>query len=220
MSHPTIEASGLPWLTVAQMVEADRLAGDEFGITLLQMMENAGSALAELVTTLYPSGPLVVLAGGGNNGGGGMSAARHLLNQGRRVAVVLSSDRLGDAARQQLTTLERLGLGPNHDPPDGASVVVDALVGYGLTGALRGRAAALAAWTTGRPVVSLDMPSGHGVAGSVVADQTLTLALPKESLSGVRPLYLADIGLPAALWRVLGLDVGGLFGPGRILEVV
>ena len=59
---PAIEPTSIPWLSIEQMVEADRLAIDEFGIELLQMMEHAGSSLAELVTRLAPEGAVTVLA--------------------------------------------------------------------------------------------------------------------------------------------------------------
>ena len=217
---PRITADSVPWLTVAQMAEADRVAIEEFGIELLQMMEHAGSTLAELVTRLAPSGPVTVLAGGGNNGGGGLCAARHLHDRGRDVEVVLATDNPGPAPRHHLRTLHAAGIAPVPEPSD-RPVVVDALVGYGLSGPLRGRASELAAGTAGRTVVSLDFPSGHGFPGGVAAAATLTLALPKEGLRGVRPLYLADLGLPPGLWAwpTLGLDVGPVFAPGRIVEI-
>ncbi len=46
-----------------------------------------------------------------------------------------------------------------------------------------------------------------------------TVALPKDGLRHLTPLYLADLGLPPALWGRMGLDVPPLFGEGRILEV-
>lgn len=218
-SYPTIDPDGIPWLTVEQMGEADRLAIEDFGIGLLQMMEHAGSALAELVHTSFPTGRIAVAAGGGNNGGGGLCAARHLVNRGRDVAVVLSSDRIGDAAAHHLATLTAMGIDPNPEPPP-AEIVVDAMVGYGLQGELRGRSAELAGWFGDRVVVSLDFPSGHGEDGGVVADATLTLALPKHGLRGLAPLFVADLGLPRALWSRLGLDVENLFAESRIVEVV
>jgi NAD(P)H-hydrate epimerase len=69
--YPSIDAATLPWLTIEQMAEADRLAVDEFGIELLQMMEHAGATLADLVMRLAPDGCVSVLAGGGNHGGVG-----------------------------------------------------------------------------------------------------------------------------------------------------
>jgi NAD(P)H-hydrate epimerase len=104
--------------------------------------------------------------------------------------------------------------------PRDAAVIVDALVGYGLEGPLRGRAAELAAWTAGRFVVSLDFPSGHGAPAAVSPTATLTLALPKDGLRGIAPLFIADLGLPTALWARMGLDVPPLFRDGRILEIV
>ena len=67
--------------------------------------------------------------------------------------------------------------------------------------------------------MSLDFPSGFGEPGGVVADATLTLALPKQGLVDLRPLYLADLGLPPALWKKMGLDVPPIFGRSRILEI-
>jgi NAD(P)H-hydrate epimerase len=183
------------------------------------MMEHAGSLLAELTLQLAPDGPIAVLAGGGNNGGGGLCAARHLHDRGREVAVTVATDAPGAAAAHHLATLREMGVPVRPDPPD-YPVVVDALVGYGLEGPLRGPAAELAAWSAGRSVVSLDLPSGHGFPGAVDAAATMTLALPKEGMRGLRPLYLADLGLPPELWHRMGLDVGTIFAPGRILNIV
>jgi NAD(P)H-hydrate epimerase len=68
-------------------------------------------------------------------------------------------------------------------------------------------------------VVSLDFPSGYDQRGGVDPNATLTLALPKEGLRPVRPLYLADLGLPAALWRRMDLDVGPVFASGGIVAL-
>ncbi len=219
ISLPTVAAGDIPWLTIEQMVEADRLAIDDFGISLLQMMEHAGSSLAELTHRLAPPGPITVLAGGGNNGGGGLSAARHLVDRGRDVSVVLATDSPGPAPTHHLRTLAAMGITPRPEPDD-TPIVVDALVGYGLQDALRGRAAELAAWTPGRFVVSLDFPSGSGFAGGIDADATLTLALPKEGLRGVDPLYLATLGLPPALWARMDVHIPPLFGAGPIVQIV
>ena len=198
--YPQIPAQSVPWLTVEQMVEADRLAIDEFGIDLLQMMEHAGSNLAQLTDELAPSGAVTVLAGGGNNGGGGLCAARHLINRGRQVEVVMATENIGPAPGHHLATLREMGLTPVLQP-SGAPVVVDAIVGYGLAGSLRGSAAELVAMTAGAFVVALDMPSGHGFPGAVNAAATLTLALPKQRLRDLATLYLADLGLPTPCHR-------------------
>jgi NAD(P)H-hydrate epimerase len=217
-AFPTIAPDSIPWLTLDQMIEADRLAVEEFGIELLQMMEHAGSSLARLTNALAPAGPVTVLAGGGNNGGGGLCAARHLINLGREVEVVSASSRPGPAVEHHLATLREMGVTPV-DELSGLPVVVDALVGYGLDGPLRGRAADLADAVRGSFIVSLDIPSGHGAPGCVLPAATLTLALPKARIRGLQPLYLADLGLPEALWFRMGIETGPIFEAGRILRI-
>jgi NAD(P)H-hydrate epimerase len=216
---PRLSAAEIPWLTVEQMAQADRLAMGRFNVDLLQMMELAGSAMAELTTALAPEGAVTVLAGGGNNGGGGLAAARHLINRGRAVEVVLATETPNETTRHQLATLNAMGVAPVAEPSDRA-VVIDALVGYGLHGRLMGASARHAGRTHGRTVFSLDFPSGHGFEGAVEATATLTLALPKEGLATLRPLFIADLGLPTQLWAAMELEVGHVFADGRIVEIV
>ena len=215
---PTLAAESLPWLTVARMAEADRLATGLFGISLLQMVEHAGTALAEITMRTAPYGLVTVLAGSGNNGAGGACAARHLADRGRDVEIVLASEHAGPALEHHLATLAAMGVRPRREPSGG--VAVDALAGYGIANPLHGRSAELAAWTRDIPTVSLDFPSGLGFPGAVEPDATLTLALPKEALAGIRPLFLADLGLPAQLWARLGVLVGSPFREGPIVEIV
>jgi NAD(P)H-hydrate epimerase len=89
----------IPVLTTEQMIEVDRLMIEEYGILLIQMMENAGRNLAEqarrMVGGELTGRRIVVLCGRGNNGGGGMVAARHLNNRGAMVEVVLAGDPAG-----------------------------------------------------------------------------------------------------------------------------
>jgi NAD(P)H-hydrate epimerase len=235
---------------VATMAEIDRLAIEEHGITLLQMMEQAGSHLAEVVR-LELGGDLrdrsiVVAVGPGNNGGGGLVAARHLINRGASVRVVLARPalRMTEAGRHQLATLISMGASccvATYDLTDEelaqalthADVVVDAILGYNIRGAARDEVERLVGFIvrSQRHVVSLDVPTGvdpdtgEAVGMAITADATMTLALPKPGLltpagaGRAGRLYLADIGLPAALYRQLGIDVGPLFDPGRILTL-
>src|SRR5262245_66571367 len=87
-------------LTTAEMAEADRLA-IAGGIPSIELMENAGRAVAEAARRMSQSGRVVVVAGPGNNGGGGFVAARHFGDQGLAASVwfVGKRERLkGDAA--------------------------------------------------------------------------------------------------------------------------
>lgn len=116
----------IPAITTQQMIEVDRLMIAEYGIRLVQMMENAGRNLAELSRRLLDgelSGKrIAVLCGGGNNGGGGMAAARHLHNRGAEVELVVAAppDRIKDEPARQVRTLAKMGIyRPWHCPrPD------------------------------------------------------------------------------------------------------
>lgn len=239
----------VPAVTVEQMREVDRLMTEEYGILLIQMMENAGRNLATLVSTIARGGPgksVLVLAGRGNNGGGGLAAARYLSNMGNRVLVVLAAkvDQLPEVPRHQASILLKMGLElleaeacdkeRLEELLGSADVIVDALIGYSLSGAPRGLAAVLIekANASGRPIVSLDVASGLDAGSgrvhepSIRATATLTLALPKtglgtdEARGRVGDLYLGDLSVPPGLYRRLGLDVAPLFAESSPVPLV
>lgn len=83
-----------PGISVAQMREVDWMMIEDYGIELLQMMENAGRSLAAFVRAqladTVAGRRIVALVGPGNNGGGGLVAARHLANAGASVIVALA----------------------------------------------------------------------------------------------------------------------------------
>ncbi len=237
---PLVRGDAVPWLSVAQMREVDRLMVDELGISLVRMMENAGRNLAVLARRLLGGGAggrrVVVMAGPGGNGGGGLVAARHLAVAGARVAVRLATavERLAPASAEQLAILRRMevdvAVGPPADALE-ADLVLDALLGYSQAGDPRGDAAALIEWSATRPVLSLDTPSGLELTSgdlrrpTVRAEATLTLALPKSGLrapgaaDAVGALYLADISVPALVYERLGLRYASPFGAGTIVEL-
>jgi NAD(P)H-hydrate epimerase len=228
---PAVPAAALPWLTAAQMREVDRIATEELGLGLPLMMENAGRNLADLAVQRFRPSSVVVLAGAGANGGGGIAAARHLANRGVSVRIVLARavGSLARVTRAQLDLARRVGVGlPARPGP--ADLVIDALIGYGLVGDPRGRAAELIRWANeqGAPVLALDVPSGldatTGREGrpSLRATATLTLAAPKAGLRRsplAGELYVGDISVPPALYRALGFGAGPVFAAGPILRV-
>ena len=74
-------------LTASQMREADRLTTERYGVPSLQLMENAGAAIAEYLWVSYPdlhTRNVVILCGKGNNGGDGFVVARRLRERGDR----------------------------------------------------------------------------------------------------------------------------------------
>ncbi|MBI2716514.1 MAG: NAD(P)H-hydrate dehydratase [Rhizobiales bacterium] len=197
-------------LTTAEMAEADRLtiAGGTPGIDL---MENAGRAVADAVSAVLQGRRVVIVAGPGNNGGDGFVAARHLAERGYLVRVSFVGDRRrlkGDA----LLAAERWS-----GPVEAASpvsltdcdIVVDALFGAGLDRAVEGLPAAMikAMNGAGVPVIAVDLPSGvNGTTGAVMglavkATHTVTffrhkighLLLPGRLHCG--SVDVADIGI-------------------------
>lgn len=230
----------IPFLSTEQMVEVDRLMIEEYQISLVQMMENAGRNLAELARRKLGSSVagkhIAVLSGAGNNGGGGLAAARHLQNWGARISLVLAHDpaRLKEVPARQLSILGKMGIGPD-DRTDlqMADLIIDSLIGYGLKGDPR---QPVAGWIdkaniSGTPILALDAPSGldttEGNPGNpcIKAAATLTLALPKSGLLSdgaadyVGEIYLADISVPPELFRHMGLSVPNLFAEESIIRI-
>jgi NAD(P)H-hydrate epimerase len=116
----------------------------------------------------------------------------------------------------EIATIDGLG---RLDP----GLVIDAVIGYSLGGAPRGPARDVIEWATEHeaPVLSLDVPSGvdstsgEAPGAHIRAATTMTLALPKTGLdaAAVGDLWLADIGIPAEVYRRVGIAVpSDLFG--------
>jgi NAD(P)H-hydrate epimerase len=226
---PAVARDEVPWLSVEQMREVDRIAVEEAGMLLEQMMENAGRSLAAVARHMLGGSAagkrVLVLAGPGGNGGGGLVAARHLATAGAVVSVALNrpSAELAPVPRRQHALARAAGVPVAHpmSPADDAELILDALIGYGQAGPPREATAGLIEWTSGRRVLALDVPSGLELASGslhephVRAEATVTLALPKQGLraaagrEAVGQLLLADISVPAAVYAQLGLMAEG-----------
>ena len=222
----------VPTVTGAEMSEVDRVAVEEVGLDLRRMMEHAGRGLAEVVLGRRRDVPVTVLAGNGGNGGGGLACARHLANRSVSTRIVLDRDptAIDGVTGEQLRILESMDVPIEAAGTAGSSldvdasldgVVVDALIGYGLSGAPRGAAAELIAAADGAdgPVVSLDVPSGvHATTGeapgaAIEPDVTATLALPKTGLTAISgDLRLIDLSIPDTVYERVGLTYDSPFG--------
>jgi hydroxyethylthiazole kinase-like uncharacterized protein yjeF len=198
------------------MRSVDRWAIEEQGVDSLELMENAGRAVAEAVARLAPQGAVRVVCGKGNNGGDGLVAARLLRELGFEAEVLLlwPADELSEDAT---ANLKRLGQGAAEVGDGiaarlaGSGAIVDAIFGTGFSGAPREpAAAAIAAMNDcGAPVVACDVASGVDaatgeVAGAVVeCDVTVTFhgakvghyVAPGKWATG--ELVVAPIGIPA-----------------------
>lgn len=208
-------------VTADEMRDVDRIAVEDVGLQLLQMMENAGRILAWHVRDVRDE-DVVVVAGNGGNGGGGLACTRHLANRGISVQVVLdrSSDELSGIAAHQYHILDEMDVPVTSGvkslaDTDGRTAVVDALIGYGLSEDVRSPADEYINWMNevSGPIVSLDVPSGieattgESLGAAVAPDRTVTLALPKTGLDAATGvLYLADISIPRAVYERLDID--------------
>jgi NAD(P)H-hydrate epimerase len=231
-------------LTAEEMGAADRQSV-EAGVRIAELMENAGGAVARFCLRHYAGeGLVVVVAGKGNNGGDGMVAARHLAEAGRTVRVALLgavSELKGDPARvfhllkgdkvvgetsgiEVREIADEAGL---KAALDGATLVIDAVVGTGFKPPLRGLAAVAQGLLaeTKVPVVAVDLPSGwdadsteEKAEGAFRADVVVTFAAPKLAhvfghLTAGKtfgPVVVAGIGTPeAAIESASGLSWGG-----------
>jgi NAD(P)H-hydrate epimerase len=211
-------------LTNAQMAKADAYAVAH-GVPSLTLMENAGQAVANAISTRFKPCPVTVLCGPGNNGGDGFVVARLLDEFGFTVRVAHDAEPKGDAgAMSEKWKGTRVALTP--EALEGARLVVDGLFGAGLSRPLEGGYAQVVEALNDLPVVAIDVPSGLSgdtgqPLGGVVVKAALTvtffrkkpghLLLPGRALCG--DIVVSDIGIPPeaaapglqentpALWR-------------------
>lgn len=205
-------------LTTDQMREADRRCIEELGIPGAVLMNNAGMA----VFRELPSGPVGIVCGKGNNGGDGFVVARLCILAGFDTRVILvgeAAEVKGDA-RTFLNACRRLGsvveavVEPEFVTPTIETLcdrvcVVDALLGTGFRGEVRGAIrAAIEAWPA-VPTVAVDIPSGldadtgEAAGPCIRADATVTFQFAKRGFENpeAQPylgrVVVADIGIPA-----------------------
>ncbi|OYR66418.1 bifunctional ADP-dependent NAD(P)H-hydrate dehydratase/NAD(P)H-hydrate epimerase [Halorubrum sp. E3] len=223
------------------MITTDRMAAVDanaaaLGVPRKQLMESSGNAVAREVRAIAEPGASVeLLCGRGNNGGDAFVAARflsaydvtvRLLGRPASIRTEIAREnwaalRSADLSTATVTDAADLAL----DDPD---VVVDAMLGTGVTGALREpeRTAARLANESGAAVVAVDVPSGidadtgeptgseAGDAVCVEADRVVTFHDEKPGLGSLdAAVTVADIGIPAAAERFTG--PGDLLGLGR-----
>lgn len=196
-----------PLYTAAEM----RAAEEAFEGQTLELMERAGAAVVDSLLTNYPAANrFSVWCGTGANGGDGFVAARRLRQAGREVEIVLvgSEEKIAGEAAENLRRAKELGI-RFAETGRSADVLVDALFGTGFAGSPR-RDAVLAIEeieSIGRPVVSVDVPSGvdasTGKVGGIAvhAERTVAFHAAKVGLV-VAPgrfhtgeIEIADIGL-------------------------
>jgi len=218
----------IPAVSCEEMREIDRRAIEEYGIPVETLMENAGKSVAEqclmLLDRLQIEKPwkIVVCCGGGNNGGDGLVAARLLKQRGIEVNIILLKPTESFKGATLLNFEKIKDEVPYEVIPNGAKIkndlassalILDALLGTGFKGDVEGifREMIELINRSGRPVVSVDIPSGldaddgkiRGV--SVRANLTVTMGAMKKGFLTAKAekktgeVVVADIGFPKEL---------------------
>jgi ADP-dependent NAD(P)H-hydrate dehydratase / NAD(P)H-hydrate epimerase len=221
-------------ISAEAMVGADRRA-QAFGTPAESLMEHAGTATAAAARALavdtgrWGRGPIVIFAGPGNNGGDGFVAARRLARAGANVIVAFVASESRPRGREAARNWDRIQREPRvtlmHAPVardvailgqgiEKASVVVDALLGTGVRGALRepirsavdvinrARAAMVPVLAVDAPT-AVDLSSGTPSDPAVRADLTITFHRQKTGLATkvgsalAGKVLVAPIGIPA-----------------------
>jgi ADP-dependent NAD(P)H-hydrate dehydratase / NAD(P)H-hydrate epimerase len=208
-------ASNRP-LTSLEMavVEANSVA---LGVTIDQLMENAGRAVAEEAMRRLPTPPasLAVVAGPGNNGGDATCAAFYLHQWGYVPEVWLLRapvEIVSRAARRCFDRVERIAtvhIGvPKPDDLSRHALILDGLLGTGKGGRLRSpvRETVDAITASGVPTLAIDVPTGVSDPTGLRPKWTVTLTVAKEEMTAENSgeIVVRDIGIPPEAWHRTG----------------
>ncbi len=205
-------------ITSAQMAAID--ANCEYlGIRRLQLMENAGAAVANAVKKKAASGKVVIIAGRGNNGGDAFVAARHLSGYDTTVILLGRKEEIKTPeALHNWNVLEKITFSlinvtdaAMFDKPliMNADVIIDGIFGTGIKGKLKDPefTAIDLINASDAYVISVDVPSGFDPDGgkfekAVQADMTLTFhkmkigLLYRNAAKFTGDIQVIDIGIP------------------------
>jgi NAD(P)H-hydrate epimerase len=215
-------------LITSREMRALEVNAEYYGISLLQLMENAGHNIAKETISRFPNSKSVaVFCGLGGNGGDGFVAARHLLAAGYNVSIILvgrSRDINHEAALKNWAILQsiqgKIALTEVTDssviPKVSADVIIDALLGTGTKGKIKPPISQAIDYINSLTAfkIAVDAPTGIDsdtgeVLGTAVkADLTVTFHKSKAGLEKAKKyvgeLVVADIGLPTELERYAG----------------
>ncbi|BCU68523.1 bifunctional ADP-dependent NAD(P)H-hydrate dehydratase/NAD(P)H-hydrate epimerase [Sulfolobales archaeon HS-7] len=184
---------------------------EALGISTIQLMENAGKAVANKILEKVRTGKAYIFVGHGGKGGDGLAAARHLDSYGFDVTILLFGEIKHPAATVNLNIIRELDtvrlvevkdvseLSPVH-----GDVIVDALLGTGFSGKPR------EPFRTGIDIfnkskgykVSIDIPSGvnpdtgENYGDHVIPDLVVTFHKMKRGLIGISNVIVESIGIP------------------------
>ena len=209
----------------------DAWAIGEMGMPGVVLMENAARGCLQVIDALFGAAcasGVCIFCGTGNNGGDGFVIARHLFNRGVSVRVVICGEpgRIGGDAKVNYEICVKMGLSVSvldpagagmcravEDAVSGCGLIVDALLGTGLTGALKEPMALLISAINSHnvPIVAVDIPSGmecdtgRALGVCIEAAATVTFVAVKkgfaetpEARQATGRVFVSDIGITPA----------------------
>jgi NAD(P)H-hydrate epimerase len=205
-------------ITVKQMYQIEE-NGHQMGFPRQLMMENAGASMVKRIVEKFSdisSKKILVFAGLGNNGGDALVVARHLAGYGSKVTVILlgnPSDIKTIECRTNWQVLEKmnsiqLGFGPNDAANFDVDIIIDGILGTGISGDIREpHASAIDLINKTKAFkVAVDVPSGvdpdtgNTANKYVTADMTVTFHKMKRGMPKRKDLcgtiFVEKIGIP------------------------
>ena len=185
---------------------------------LFPLMRNAGKAVYESIKDFYGGGKNVLfVCGKGNNGGDGLIAAS-LLSYENRVRILLFTSKDGQVSEMASLAIREMKnasiiKNPSKDAIkqelSWAEVIVDAIMGTGVKGKMREPYASVIQEInrTGKPVISVDIPSGLGSDIVIKPKITVTFTDIKEGMTEANSgeIVLKDIGIEKPLIENAGM---------------
>jgi len=222
----------MAYLSRNQIREVDRRAIEEYGISGLVLMENAGRGCVDKLCEFGVRGPVVIGCGRGNNAGDGFVIARHLDLRGYEVRVIVfcdPADLRGDAAANYAILAKcgvpiRIVTGADDDSWEvdlaGADWIVDALLGTGSRGQPRPPLDRVIERLNQQPArrLAVDLPSGldcdtgQPAPTTFRADHTCTFVAAKlgfavpAAAEYLGQVHVLDIGAPRRLLADVAAD--------------
>jgi NAD(P)H-hydrate epimerase len=153
--------------TTDQVRALDRLAIEQGGVSGLQLMQRAGSSIFDYIVKHYPNTPITIFCGSGNNGGDGYVVATLAKEQNTPAQLIhiKPPQQLKNDAKLAYNIALRAGVSMADFSQDivlKQGIVVDALLGTGLKGPVKGDYynAIKLINKSNLPVISVDLPSG------------------------------------------------------------
>ncbi|MBE6852862.1 MAG: NAD(P)H-hydrate dehydratase [Ruminococcus sp.] len=213
-------------VTTAQMKELERKS-DEQGVSYLQLMKNAGTALGQFTETLMKNNgacKVLFLCGSGNNGGDCFVAAQYLKNKGiSACAALLCGIPQTETARAAFALMDGVTVHTGYDAIKAAvteaDVIVDGIFGTGFHGSLDAGIASLFNINTKAVRIAVDIPSGGNAQTGAVsegcfqADYTITF--------GFRKFGMTQYPLREYCGKIIPVDIGipeGCTAEGAVIE--